>query len=87
MLDWFFFPLRISTITALTLENARMMRHMWETMRVWMRLLSFMELRAEEEGAGCEVLRWEDGQGMFVLFVCCLCVSVGDSGVRREWCI
>lgn len=46
-----------------------------------------MELRAEEEGAGCEVLRWEDGQGMFVLFVCCLCVSVGDSGVRREWCI
>lgn len=49
------------------------MRHMWETMRVWMRLLSFMELRAEEEGGGCEVLRWEDGQGMLVLFVYVVC--------------
>ena len=60
LLDWLFDPLRISRIVALTLESARMMRHMWETMRVWMRLLSFMELRAEEEGGGCEGLRWEN---------------------------
>ena len=73
LLDWLFDPLRISRIVALTLESARMMRHMWETMRVWMRLLSFMELRAEEEGGGCEVLRWEDGQGMLVFFVYVVC--------------
>lgn len=50
MWDWF--PLRISTIAALNLDSARMIRHMWETMRVWMRLLSFMELNAEEEDDG-----------------------------------
>lgn len=50
LFEWF--PLRVCKIAALSLEIARMIRHMWETMRVWMRLLSFMELKAEEDGDG-----------------------------------
>lgn len=40
--------LRISTITSLTLDSARIILHMWDTMRVWIRLLSFMELKVED---------------------------------------
>lgn len=40
--------LRISTMTSLTLDSARIILHMWEIMRVWMRLLSFMELKVED---------------------------------------
>lgn len=42
------FSLRISTITSLTLESARMIRHKWETMRVCTILFSFMELMVED---------------------------------------
>lgn len=35
-----------------TLDSARMMRHTWDTMRVWMRFLIFMEVKAEDEDGG-----------------------------------
>ncbi|QHN84393.1 uncharacterized protein DS421_16g528300 [Arachis hypogaea] len=37
----------MSSINSLTLDNARMILHMWETIRVWMILFSFIELKVE----------------------------------------
>ena len=51
-----------------------MIRHMWDTMRVWIRLLSFMELKVEDEldadfswktWRGCKDFRW-DGLNILV---------------------
>ena len=69
--------LMISRITDLTLESARMSLHMWETIRVWIRFLSLVELKAEDEGddfgektwRGCKALRW-NGLNIFVRVVC-----------------
>ena len=53
-MSWF--SLKISRRKDLALEKARVMRQMWEIMRSWIRVLSFMvEVREECEGEDEEV--------------------------------
>ena len=42
------------------LERARARRHKCDEMRVWIRVLSFMELRVEEEDCGFMEKTWRE---------------------------
>lgn len=50
----------LSTIAALTLDSERRMRHKWDTMRVWMRFLIFMD---EDDDVGGDDFTEKTGRG------------------------
>jgi hypothetical protein len=58
--------LRILTKVDLALDSARIIRHMLETMRVWISFLIFLEVRAEDDGGFSEKIGRGCEEGLYI---------------------